>query len=404
MNAETVTFRPAVAAVADPRRELENAVVRLLKSRPFYGHLLLGFRRRVESGDHPLGVTVVNGTPSLIVDSAKFSAFTPVEQQALLEHGLKHILHLHPVRGRGWHRLTWNLACDLAINPFIPGLPLAAPRPEQFRFDDGLAAEEYARLLKPRLELGSMDGEGVGDAGCEAGGQAREDQAGRTPLDDHALWSEAESTPERLVEQVVRDLVREAYRKACGEVPDDLRPLVEGWLVPPAIPWREVLRQFVGTAGRVGRQSTWQREHRRFEHNTPGNRKRRLLNLLVAVDVSESTDRQPLREAFARELLQIARSRDSRITVLYAHSRIRRIEQFRSSQAVAEVVHGGGFTDLRPVFAYAGTMHPRPAAVIYLTDGEGPAPEAMEFPTLWVLTPDGRKPTEWGVELRLQDG
>jgi hypothetical protein len=25
----------------------------------------------------------------------------------------------------------------------------------------------------------------------------------------------------------------------------------------------------------------------------------------------------------------------------------------------------------------------------------------MEFPTLWVLTPDGQKPVEWGVELRL---
>jgi len=68
---------------------------------------------------------------------------------------------------------------------------------------------------------------------------------------------------------------------------------------------------------------------------------------------------------------------------------------------VAEVVHGGGFTDLRPVFDFAKTMHNRPAAVIYLTDGEGPAPETMEFPTLWVLTPEGRRPTEWGVELRL---
>jgi len=46
-------------------------------------------------------------------------------------------------------------------------------------------------------------------------------------------------------------------------------------------------------------------------------------------------------------------------------------------------------------------MHPRPAAIIYLTDGYGPAPEEMEFPTLWVLTPDGKKPVEWGVELRL---
>jgi len=385
----------------DPRRVLENAVVRLLKSRPFYGHLLLGFRRRLISANHPLGVTIINGTPTLAVDPEKFSVYPPFEQQALLEHGLKHILHLHPVRGRGRHRLTWDVATDLALNPFIENMPGDAPRPERFGLEPGLAAEEYARLLAPRFDLGRLEGEGVGDARQDAGGRQREDVAGTAPLDDHAIWSEADSTPERLAEQAVRDLVREAHRKTHGEVPDDVRGLVQGWLAPPLIPWRQVLRQFIGTAGRTGRQSTWQREHRRFEHATPGTRKRRQLNLLVAIDVSESTDEKLLREAFAQELLQIARGRESLITVLYAHSRIRRIERFRSSQTVAEVVHGGGFTDLRPVFEFAKAMHPLPAAVVYLTDGEGPAPAAMEFPTLWVLTPEGRRPVEWGVELRL---
>ena len=394
--------RMGTVPLTDPRRMLENAVVRLLKSRPFYGHLLLGLRRRLAAGRHPLGVTVVNGTPTLCVDPGRFSAYPPGEQQALLEHGLKHILHLHPVRGRGRHRLTWDVACDLAINPSIAGMPVMAPQPGQYGLEAGLAAEEYARLLTPRFDLGSMAGEGAGDATRDAGGRPREEKVAGIPLDDHAIWTEADSTPERLAEQAVRDLVREAHRKAHGEVPDDVRALVTGWLAAPAIPWRQILRQFVGTAGRIGRQSTWQREHRRFEHDTPGTRKCRQLNLLVAIDVSESTDRQSLRETFANELLQIARGRDSRITVLYAHSRIRRVETFRSSQVVAEVVRGGGFTDLRPVFDYARTMHPLPAAIIYLTDGEGPAPETMEFPTLWVLTPEGKKPVEWGVELRLE--
>ena len=386
---------------SDPRRILENAVVRLLRRRPFYGHLLLGFRRRLTAAAHPLGVTVVSGTPTLCLDPGRFADCTLAAQEALLEHGIKHLLHLHPVRGRGRHRLTWDVACDLAINPSIAGMPEGAPQPGRFGLEEGLSAEDYARLLTPRFDLGSLEGEGVGNSCRDAGGRAHADAAGEIPLDDHTVWEEADSTPERLAEQVVRDLVREAHRKAHGDVPEDVRDLVQGWLAPPDIPWRQVLRQFVGTAGRLGRQGTWQREHRRFEHATPGMRKRRQLNLLVAIDVSESTDRQPLRELFARELLQIARGRDSRITVLYAHSRIRRIERFRSSQAVAEVVHGGGFTDLRPVFEFARTMHPLPAAIIYLTDGEGPAPETMAFPTLWVLTPDGRKPVAWGVELRL---
>ncbi|TLM64736.1 MAG: hypothetical protein FDZ69_11440 [Deltaproteobacteria bacterium] len=385
----------------DPGRVLENAVVRLLKQRPFYGHLLLGVRRRLQPGGYPLGVTVVNGTPTLTVDPDRFAGCSAPEQQALLEHGLKHLLHLHPLRGRGRHRLTWDVATDLALNPFIAGLPAGAPQPARFGLAEGLAAEEYARLLAPHFDLGNQAGEGAGDASREADGRPRAEASLPLPLDDHAVWDEADSTPERLAEQAVRDLVREAHRQAHGEVPADVRALVQGWLAPPLIPWRQVLRQFVGTAGRIGRQSTWQRAHRRFEHDTPGTRKRRQLNLLVAVDVSESTDERPLREAFAHELLQIARGRDSLITVLYAHSRIRRIERFRSSRVVSEVVHGGGFTDLRPVFAYAGAMHPRPAAVIYLTDGEGPAPETMEFPTLWVLTPEGRRPAAWGVELRL---
>ena len=389
-------------------RSLENATVRLLKRRPFYGHLLLGLRRQLVEKTYPVGVTIISGTPTLYCNPTLFAVCTAYQQQALLEHCLNHLLHLHPLRRQNLHSMTWGLACDLSINPGIDGMPDGSLMPDQFQFEAGLAAEEYARLLATQFDIGSLKGEGIGRAereqgggsGCGEGLEARESVVQRI-RDDHQAWYEADSTPEKLAEQAVRDLVREAHRKAGGELPDDVRALVAGWLVPPMIPWRQVLRQFIGTAGRIGRKNTWQREHRRFQHTAPGSRKRRLLNLLVAIDVSESTDRQPLREQFAGELLQIARGRASQLTVLYAHSRIRRIETFRSSRLAVEVFHGGGFTDLRPVFDYAKQMLPRPAAVIYLTDGYGPAPESMEFPTLWVLTADGRKPVEWGVELRM---
>lgn len=409
MGAEILQFNRAVAEQGDPARAIENAVVRLLKERPFYAHLLLGCRRRLVAGSHALGVTVSHGTPTLCIDPQRFAALDRSQQQALLEHGIKHILHLHPLRGKGRHRLTWDVASDLSINPSIVNLPPHALLPERFGLDAGLAAEEYAQALAARFSTGHLDGEGIGDAARDQGGRigAGPDElaaecCGAGLLDDHRVWTEAESTPLRLAEQAVRDQVSEAYRKSGGDVPEDVRALVDGWLAPPLVPWQQVLRQFVATAGRVGRRNSWQREHRRFQHDTPGTRKRHRLNLLVAIDVSESTDERPLREAFARELVQIARGRDSRITVLYAHSRIRRIDQFNSSQVVAEAWSGGGFTDLRPVFDYARAMQPLPAAVIYLTDGYGPAPERMEFPTLWVLTEDGQKPVDWGIELRME--
>jgi len=101
-------------------------------------------------------------------------------------------------------------------------------------------------------------------------------------------------------------------------------------------------------------------------------------------------------------LLHISAGRDATITVLYANSRIQKIASFCGAPGSIERYDGGGFTDLRPVFDYARSMHPLPAAVVYITDGVGPAPEQMEFPTLWVLTAAGEKPVPWGVELRME--
>lgn len=384
---------------------LQNAVVRLLRERPFYGHFILNLRRE----ELPLqgkgaGVTIRNGIPTLAVDPASFGLLSAGEQQAVLEHLVKHLLHLHMLRGRGKNGHDWDVACDLAINPDTPGLPEDALYPAQFKMPDGLAAEEYYRSLVRPFDVGNLAGSGFGDEAQEVEGAsgAGKDPAGASTLDDHAIWSDADSTPIPLAEEMLRAVTRESLRGSDGEAPAEVRAVVEALLRPSPIPWRQLLRQFVATAGRIGKKSTWMREHRRFEHDTPGTRKRHRLTLLIGVDVSDSTNIIELREAFARELVQIARGRDAAITVLYANSRIQEIEAFKGSAFVPERYDGGGFTDLRPVFEYARAMHPLPAAVIYLTDGIGPVPERMELPTLWVLTAEGEKPAPWGIELRLE--
>jgi len=385
---------------------LENTIIRLLREKPFYGHFLLNLRREVNgTSDRAAGVTIRDGVPTLSINPTRFEHYTAEERQAFLEHLVKHLLHLHPLRRKGRNSHDWDAACDLAINPSIIGLPHDSLGPEQFGLEPGLAAEEYYDLLVPPFDTGNLDGSGYGDGERDeqgAAGQGRADIRDAATLDDHTIWDAADSTPLPLAEEMLRSITRDSLRGSDGEVPGDIRGVVEGLLQPSAIPWRQVLRQFVATAGRVGRQTTWMREHRRFDHITPGIRKRRRLNLLVGIDVSDSTDIVELREAFARELVQIARGRDARITVLYANSRIQRVEVFTSAACVAARYDGGGFTDLAPVFEYAKSMHPLPAAVIYLTDGIGPAPEEMEFPTLWVLTAEGERPVPWGVELRMQ--
>jgi predicted metal-dependent peptidase len=385
---------------------LQNAIVRLLRDKPFYGHFLLNLRRSEHAGStHPAGVTVRDGIATLSINPILFKQYPAAQQEALLEHLIKHLLHLHPLRRKERNAHDWDVCCDLAVNPSIAGLPDDALLPEMYGQVDGLAAEEYYDLLVPPFDAGNLDGSGYGDNQQDQNGAGGDGQATlreAATLDNHDIWSDADSTPLMLAEEMVRSITRDSLRGSDGEMPDDVRSVVEGLLDPLPIPWRQILRQFVATTGRVGKTTTWMREHRRFSHDTPGSRKRRRLNLLVGIDVSDSTNIVELRETFARELLQIARGRDARITVLYANSRIQVVQSFNSAACVPERHDGGGFTDLQPVFEYARSMHPPPAAVIYLTDGIGPAPEVMEFPTLWVLTADGERPVKWGVELRLE--
>ena len=408
MHQSSKPFARSARMSPEPLRQLQDTIVRLLKHRPFYGQFLLQFRRSPYTGEKAVATTIVDAVPTLMVDPQHFSVFSPAEQEALLEHLVKHILHLHPCRRRERHPRTWDLACDLAINPGIENLPREAVLPARLRLPDGLAAEEYYARLMLMPELGNQEGNGAGDSNNRSLGErssseaSTEDSARQlSTVDDHQHWNEADRTPVSLSEQMVRQMVRTAWQKSHGETDSQLDSLLAPFLAAPAIPWQQILRQFVGTAGRVGKTTTWMRSHRRFGHTTPGLKKQQYLNLVVGIDVSDSTDTQPLREAFAAELLQIARGRHCRITTLYAGSRIQKITRFTGQPQVTEVHRGGGFTDLRPVFEYARQMQPRPAAVIYLTDGYGPAPEQADIPTLWVLSPEGKKPVEWGLELKL---
>lgn len=158
-------------------RELENAVVRLLKERPFYGHLLLGLRRRQGGGPAPVGVTVCNGTPTLEFHPESFASLCPAEQQGLLEHLIKHLLYRHISRRKDRNSHSWDLACDLAINPGIAGLPPCALFPARLKLPEGLAAEEYYPLINRPFDTGNLEGSGYGNASRDQGGY-RDEGAG----------------------------------------------------------------------------------------------------------------------------------------------------------------------------------------------------------------------------------
>ena len=82
-------------------------------------------------------------------------------------------------------------------------------------------------------------------------------------------------------------------------------------------------------------------------------------------------------------------------------SRVRVLTESSVSELRSGAFKGGGGTDLRPPFTYLESSPP--ACLIYLTDGDGPAPQrAPSFPVLWVLTEQGTPPTSWGQSANIK--
>ena len=222
---------------------LENTIIRLLKQKPFYGHLLLQLRRTpLKAGDRSASITIRDGVPLLSVAEESFGTLAQPEQEALLEHLLKHLLHLHPLRRRERNSHDWDVACDLAINPSIENFPTMALYPQNYRLESGLAAEEYYDLIVPAFDLGNVEGSGVGSSeqasqGIDGSGAGQQLHEAET-VDDHDAWQDADSTPVTLAEEMLRSMVRDALRGSDGETPADIRSVVDSLLQPAPIPWR----------------------------------------------------------------------------------------------------------------------------------------------------------------------
>src|SRR6185369_4913167 len=248
---DIVSHTASTQVVRDKMNSLENAIVRLLRDKPFYGHFLLNLRRSERADSpHAAGVTVRDGIPTISLTPPLFARLSLREQEALLEHLIKHLLHLHPLRRKGRNQHDWDVCCDLAINPSMEGLSEEALMPEMYGMEAGLAAEEYYDALVPPFDAGNLDGSGYGDGQQDAQGAAGQGKAeirDAATLDDHEIWSDADSTPLPLAEEMLRSITRDSLRGSDGELPDDVRAVVDSLLRPSSIPWRQVLRQFVAT-------------------------------------------------------------------------------------------------------------------------------------------------------------
>jgi predicted metal-dependent peptidase len=412
--------------------EVSRCIVDLVRSEPFYGHILGGLQRHFTKEIETLAVGLRGDAIQLIVNPIFFlKGLTKVDKRtAVLKHEVLHIVFKHLFRNKTLSHIPklWNIAADLVVNQYVAPYKLPDGAILLSTFPDlGLTAEDtadnyYAALFKLNHEISSVKKRSKNPRSAES---LKKILSQLLPS-DHSCWADLNSPDmdgERTganIPQMIRDALKQisedqiikAYErtkasKAPGNLPEWLDKYIDDLLNSrkPQINWRNTIRMFAASSRRSKMISTMQRDSKRFEaleglpHN-PGLKLKRFQKMAVAVDTSGSIDGESL-SIFFSEINGIYKQ-GADITVIECDADIRRTYQYRGK--IPECVKGGGGTSFEPVMKWLKNTSTRFDGCVYLTDGFAEAPETKPpCKLLWVVSGgEGGEHLRYGRQIILQ--
>jgi predicted metal-dependent peptidase len=149
----------------------------------------------------------------------------------------------------------------------------------------------------------------------------------------------------------------------------------------PKFNWRGYLRRFVGGSTKTFTKMSRSKPNFRFQEN-PGLKHKTRRKILVAIDTSGSVSTNELIE-FMGEINHIART-GTEIIIAQCDAAIKKIGKYNPKEDYE--IHGRGGTSFTPVTDYYDENFRKYNCLIFLTDGEAPAPDKCRGPVLWVMS------------------
>jgi predicted metal-dependent peptidase len=336
-----------------------------IQIQPYMASVLFAMIPVVESG---LGTFAVDRHWRLYLDMEVAKDWGRTAGAGVLLHEAHHLLRSHCDRGVSQQvssetAMTWNLACDAAINDDLVAADIDLPSPivpASLGFAPGGLEEQYYQQLRAREE--ANEGQSCGSG---AGGRP-----GLNELDvsDSPIIDEIDASSIR--EEVRREVRRNQHGM---KIPTGLNRWAHGFTEPKA-PWATLLRRVVRSELRcaTGRlRTTWHRPYRRGDASDqflrPGNH-RTHVRVAVVFDTSASMH-QRLLDAAAAELRGVLKATRARTIAVIACDAIAHAPRdFGHCETIR--MEGGGQTDLRNGIVAATELSPSPSLIIVLTDGE----------------------------------
>lgn len=355
--------------------DLNFHIHRLLSAEPFFAALSRRITKIPTKEVPTAGVAIDKDTLQFVMyyNPEWFSKLTGEETHDVIIHELYHLVfdHVGTRLPEGGMSKKWNIACDLAINSYLPNLPenclLVGQKETPWEHLPAFKSSEWYMSNIPWPE--------ADDGYCG-------DPSNRGI---HDRWGEgSESIVDERTKEIVGEAVQEASSNGWGSVSHEVRVNIVAGL-KNTVDWRCVLRSFLSQSTRTSKRSTMRRLNRRYPYIHPGRRVTRTANLAISIDESGSVSDSLLAQFFG-ELNNLATL--VKFTVIPFDTKVYEEQIYEwekgTHRPAIRVLSGG--TDFNAPTNWVNKK--KFDGHIVLTDMEAPKPIASRCPRLWVTTKD----------------
>lgn len=404
----------------------------MIEKHPFLGSLAMHMKL-VPTVDCRMNSAATDGK-TVFLDANYFLMLPPEERMSIIAHEVWHCAMRHMLRKEDRDHKRFNYACDIETDLLLKRDGFVVDLLPYEDSWEGQAAEwiyEQIPAFLARFETKDMhvypnrsipgtlppDHAEQQDTQADGAEQMEAEHENGTfmkpqlpPVTNSQVYDPDFSMdfPADLEESWKENLYSAAkHCKEHGTLPAHFQTLIHESEKQP-LDWKKTLLDFVTML--IGGERQWVPPNRRFLHKKlylPSRARKPSMDLVVAIDTSGSV--QEFLGDFMTELSGIASSfGDYRITLILCDAKIQKVTEYTNDNPPPDKtfhVYGLGGTDFRPPFKYVmDNFVEMPMAMIYLTDGLGPAPaHEPPFPVIWCLAPDCEKPANWGIEIVINE-
>ena len=372
----------------DIQDKLARACKSLILREPFYGLFLIGLNKKIRKDVPTAGVSKHGIGIQLSINADFFMGLPDEHQIGLLKHELLHVSFGHLMMRDSYpNKKLFNIAADLEINQYIDRSMLP---------EGGLTLDSFAELKLPK-KAGTKKYYDLLEQECKNNPcqslQSILDQMDGDSQYDHKTWEEFEELAEadkKLIQRQIEHQLKETAEqtvKRRGTIPGELAELIKRLqtVLPPSFDWKGYLKRFVGNSVFTFTKKLRRKFNKRYTDN-PGLKIKHKNHILIGVDTSGSVNTKEL-EHFMSEMVHVQKT-GHQITVAQCDTNLSDVSPFNSKKDWQ--IKGRGGTCFQPVIDHFNEMRGRYTALIYLTDGEAPAPENCPKNTLWVLSAESQ--------------